>query len=76
MEFLYLLEDLRTPLGDAFFGTITHLGGETLLIVMGLLLFWSVDKWEGYYLLTVGLSGTVINQFLKLRFLHLLLGNN
>ena len=68
MEFLYLLEDLRTPLGDAFFGTITHLGGETLLIVMGLLLFWCVDKWEGYYLLTVGLSGTVINQFLKLWF--------
>ena len=68
MEFLYLLESLRTPLGDAFFGAITHLGGETLLIVMGLLLFWCVDKWEGYYLLTVGLSGTVVNQFLKLWF--------
>ena len=68
MEFLYLLESLRTPLGDAFFSTITHLGGETLLIVMGLLLFWCVDKWEGYYMLTVGLTGTIVNQFLKLWF--------
>jgi len=68
MEFLYLLEDLRTPLGDAFFSAVTHLGEETLFIVFGLLLFWCIDKWQGYYLLSVGLSGTVINQFLKLWF--------
>ncbi len=68
MEFLYVLEGLRTPLGDAFFSLITHLGEETLFIVFGLLLFWCIDKWEGYYLLSVGLSGTVINQFLKLWF--------
>ena len=68
MSFLYLLEGLRTPLGDAFFSTVTHLGEETLFIVFGLLLFWCVDKWQGYYLLSVGLSGTVINQFLKLWF--------
>ena len=34
----------------------------------GLLVFWCIDKWEGYYLLSVGLTGTVINQFLKLWF--------
>ena len=68
MEFLYVLEGLRTPLGDAFFSLVTHLGEETLFIVFGLLLFWCIDKWEGYYLLSVGLSGTVINQFLKLWF--------
>ena len=68
MEFLYILEGLRTPLGDAFFSAITHLGEETLFIVFGLLLFWCVDKWQGYYLLATGLSGTVINQFLKLWF--------
>ena len=44
MEFLYILEGLRTPLGDAFFSAITHLGEETLFIVFGLLLFWCVDK--------------------------------
>ena len=68
MEFLYLLEGLRTPLGDAFFSLVTHLGEETLFIVFGLLMFWCIDKWEGYYLLSVGLSGTVVNQFLKLWF--------
>ena len=68
MEFLYFLESLRTPFGDAFFSLVTHLGEETLFIVFGLLIFWCIDKWEGYYLLTVGLSGTVINQFLKLWF--------
>ncbi len=68
MELLYFLENLRTPLGDAFFSLITHLGEETLFIVAGLLLFWCVDKLEGYYLLSVGLTGTVINQFLKLWF--------
>ena len=68
MEFLYFLEGLRTPVGDAFFSLITHLGEETLFIIAGLLIFWCINKWEGYYLLTVGLSGTVINQFLKLWF--------
>jgi len=68
MEFLYFLEGLRTPIGDTFFALITHLGEETLFIVAGLLIFWCVNKMEGYYLLTVGLSGTVINQFLKLWF--------
>ncbi len=68
MELLYFLEDLRTPLGDAFFSLVTQLGEETLFIVAGLLLFWCVDKLEGYYLLAVGLTGTIINQFLKLWF--------
>ncbi len=68
MEVLYWLESIRTPLGDAFFSLITHFGEETLFIVAGLLFFWCIDKMEGYYLLTVGLSGTVINQFLKLWF--------
>lgn len=68
MEFLYFLESIRTPIGDAFFSTVTHLGEETLFIVAGLLVFWCVNKMEGYYLLTVGLSGTVINQFLKMWF--------
>lgn len=68
MELLYWLEGLRTPFGNVCFSLITHLGEETLFIVFGLLFFWCIDKLEGYYLLTVGLSGTVINQFLKLIF--------
>ena len=68
MGFLYFLEGIRTPAGDAFFSLITHLGEETLFILAGLLLFWCINKAEGYYLLSVGLLGTVINQFLKLTF--------
>jgi len=34
----------------------------------GLLLYWCIDKKKGYYILSVGLIGTVINQFLKLAF--------
>ena len=68
MQLLYWLEGLRTPAGDVFFSLITHLGEETLFIVFGLLFFWCINKTEGYYLLGVGLTGTVINQFLKLIF--------
>lgn len=68
MEFLYFLEDLRTPVLDTFFSLITHLGEETIFIVLGILFFWCLDKKQGYYLLSIGLLGTIINQFLKLLF--------
>ncbi len=68
MELLYFLEGLRTPALDAFFSLITNFGDETLFIIFGLLFFWCIDKREGYYLLCVGLLGTVVNQFLKLLF--------
>jgi len=68
MSFLYFLESIRTPVLDAFFSLITHAGEETLFIIFGMMLFWCVSKKNGYYLLTVGFAGTVINQFLKLVF--------
>lgn len=68
MSLLYFLESLRTPVLSGFFSLITHFGEESLFIVFGLLLFWCVDKKEGYYLLCVGLLGTVLNQLLKLLF--------
>lgn len=68
MEFLKFLQEIRTPVLDAFFSTITHLGEETIFIVMGLVFFWCINKKQGYYLLSIGLIGTVINQFLKLIF--------
>ena len=68
MEFLRFLEGLRTPVGDAFFSAITHLGEETIFIVVGLLYFWCISKKQGYFILSVGFLGTVINQFLKLAF--------
>lgn len=68
MEFLRFLEGIRTPVGDAFFSAVTHMGEETIFILVGLLFFWCIDKKKGYFLLSVGFMGTVINQFLKLWF--------
>ena len=68
MEFLRILEGLRTPMGDAFFSLITHLGEETLFIVIALAVYWCVSKRQGIYLICVGFLGTAVNQFLKLLF--------
>lgn len=68
MDFLRFLESIRTPMGEAFFSAVTHLGEETIFIVIGLLFFWCIDKKKGYFILTVGFTGTVLNQFLKLWF--------
>lgn len=68
MAFLKFLEGIRTPFLDTFFSAVTHLGEETIFILVGLIFFWCISKKEGYYMLTVGFAGTVINQFLKLMF--------
>ncbi len=68
MEFLKFLEGIRTPFFDSFFSVVTHLGEETVFILVGLIFFWCVSKKEGYYILTIGFAGTVVNQFLKLWF--------
>ena len=39
-----------------------------LFIVVGLVFLWCVDKKKGYFLLSVGFFGLVINQFLKMIF--------
>lgn len=68
MEFLKMLESIRTSFGDTFFLFVTMLGEETVFILLGLLFFWCINKKQGYYILSVGFVGTVINQFLKLLF--------
>ena len=66
MSFLYWLESIRNPVLDWFFSAITHLGSETLFLAIAIIVFWCISKNYGYYLLTVGFFGTVLNQFLKL----------
>ncbi len=68
MEILRFFESIRNPILDTFFSVITHLGEETFFIVFGLIFFWCISKKEGYYLLSVGFIGTILNQFLKLFF--------
>ena len=66
MEFLYLLEELRTPIVDKCMLLITQMGEETVFLLLALIIFWCVDKYKGYYIMGVGFVGTILNQFLKL----------
>ena len=68
MEFLYLLEDIRTPAISAFMALITYFGDEVFFMVLAIIVFWCVNKRDGYYILLVGFLGTVGSQFLKLIF--------
>lgn len=68
MEFLYLLEKLRVDGLNEFMLLVTKLGEETVFLVIALVLFWCVNKYIGYYVLSVGFVGTLWNQFLKLWF--------
>ena len=68
MEFLRLLEEIRTPLFNAIFQFFTLFGEETLFMVFAMVFFWCVDKKSGYFLLYVSFLGGTINQFLKLIF--------
>ena len=68
MGVLYFLESIRVPGLNEFMLLITRLGEETAFLVAALIVFWCVDKRNGYYLMTVGFIGTMANQFLKLWF--------
>ena len=40
MEFLRLLESIRTPFFDTLFGLISLLGEETIFMLFGILVIW------------------------------------
>ena len=66
MSILYFLESIRIPGLNEFMLLITRLGEETAFLVLALIVFWCVDKYQGYYLLGVGMLGNLANQFLKI----------
>lgn len=68
MELLYFFESIRTPVGNVLMQCITELGGEAVFLAAAIIIFWCVDKKEGYYMMTVGFAGIIVNQFLKLWF--------
>ncbi len=68
MEFLKSLEKIRNPFFDFIFSLITYCGDEIVFMAIAITLFWCVSKKDGYYILSVGFVGTIINQFLKLTF--------
>lgn len=69
MDFLRLLEGLRTPFFDTIFQFFTYFGEETIFMVVAMGFFWCIDKKTGYLLLYVSFLGNIINTFLKLIFL-------
>lgn len=69
MQLLYALQSIRTPLLDVIIGLITRLGEETILMVIGMLIIWCVDKKWGFRFMFAGLVGTALNQLLKAIFL-------
>lgn len=68
MQLLYFFEGLRTPFLDALMSFITKFGEETVFTVIAIIVFWCINKYEGYYLLSVSFIGTAVNQFLKMIF--------
>ena len=66
MSFLYWLENIRVPVLNELMLLITMLGEETAFLVTALIVFWCVDKRRGYFVLSVGLTGNVLSQFMKL----------
>lgn len=65
MEILRMLEARRTPLLDDLFALLTLLGDETILIGVGFIFLWSVDKRLGYRIIYLILPGMMVNQYLK-----------
>ena len=68
MEFLRFLEALRTPLLDCVMSVVTAFGGETVFMLAAMAAYWCYDKRFGYYIMSTGFIGTVLNQFFKLIF--------
>ncbi len=66
MELLHWIANIRCAFLDWVMLAITTLGDETAFLVVALIVFWCVDKRKGYFILSVGFLGTVLNQFIKL----------
>ena len=61
---MYALESIRTPVLDKIMLIISELGGEAPFLIIAIAVFWCIDKRKGYYLMTVGFFGMILNQFL------------
>lgn len=66
MEFLRLLEGIRTPLGDAFFLFATYGGEEIMLLGLICILYWCVNKKLAYRMTFAYLPSALAVNFIKL----------
>ena len=65
MEILWFLESIRTPFLDSVFEIITSLGEEMILIVVFCLVFWCINKKNGYVIGIVFFLSALIVQGMK-----------
>ena len=68
MQLLYALEQIRVPWLTSFLSALTNFGGLYGFMVLSIIVFWCIDKRCGYFMLSLGFVGTVVNQFLKIIF--------
>lgn len=69
MEFLKMLQEVRTPFFTQVFALITYLGDELIFMAVVMAVLWCVDKKWGYRLFALGMMGSIFNQLLKALFL-------
>ncbi len=69
MAVLKWLANFRSPFWDDVVAAVTLLGEETFFMVLGLLVFWCINKVWGYRFMIIGLTGSILNQLLKAIFL-------
>lgn len=69
MEVLYFFESIRNPFLDAVMTAFTYLGSEIAFLLFALTVYWCVDKKRGYFVMSVGYVGVIINQILKIVFM-------
>ena len=68
MDFLYFLQQHRSSALDTVMSLITQFGGQTVLVVICLMIYWCFDKkFARYMMLTFFISGFIV-QALKITF--------
>ncbi len=68
ISYLLWLQELRNAWGpgiENFFVVISNIGASSFLVMIPLILFWSVDKTSGSYVLAAFSGGQLINQLIK-----------
>lgn len=66
LNLLYWFESIRSPLITSILEKVTYCGGELVLLLVGIIIFWCISTRCGYYVLSMGFLGTTVNQFLKI----------
>lgn len=68
MDFLWMLEGIRTPFLDKLMQLITYFGQEMVIIVVICLIYWCIDKRFAYQLGFIYFTAGLVVQTLKITF--------